>query len=602
MNNLISQKKKVSVRSAFFIQSLIKNCMMIIIPIMVIAPFTILRSLEDSTREVEQNTLQTLVQVDNIVDSLYSHLDNSIIFFSSNPQVTTKLKKAFNEKSLSLASIKNTENLSLYFQNLLYTDPYISNIYIYFDNDYNRIFIPPLGALQQISGEQKELLITSYEQASAKDFWIARQDSPDGRQHSLVMFQKLYQRGSSFVTGFIAFEFDMQKLEEHFYTLLQYNESIIYLLDSEGTIVYTNNNREITAGELNLLIDSSAAAESHQLFQTNIHDEPVMAAAFNSARENGFTYLTFSPRAQVYRNTNNLSRSYIILSLCSVVISFFLALYKTNKEYSYLNHILDIFSNPEEIKDSFRNISHSTRNPFEYIILNIIQMFLANDYLKVQDAKREYELKYLKNQALQYQINPHFLHNTLNAIYWMAVKMTSSENECSRMVSNLSSVMRYVFNDAEENITVSEEISYLRTYLDIISIRYEDRFTYYLKIDPVCEQNHIKKMLLQPLVENAVLHGVKETTDQCAVFIGIKKMRHSLLAYVLDTGKGMSPPKLKEVKEYLNTSNSIESNHVGMNNTNLRLKLSYGEQSALHIKSLENRYTLIYFFIPVQQD
>lgn len=594
MINLMNHKKKVSVKSTYFIQSLLKNCMMIIIPILIIAPFTIIRSLRENTKEVKNNTYQTLVQVENMVDTLYSHLDNSIIFFSSNPQVTTQLKKAFYEKSLSLASIKNTENLSLYFQNLAYTDPYISNIYIYFDNDYNRIFIPPHGALQQLTEEQNSLLLTAYENTSGKDFWVEVKDTGNGQ--SLLMFQTLYQRGSSFVNGFISLEFDMQKLEEYFYSLLQYDERIIYLLDSDGNTVYTNDTRQITEKELEILSPSTAASDNYQLFKTKIHGEPVMAAYLESERENGFTYITFSPMGHIYKDTSNLSTSYIVLTLFSIFLSFFIALYKTNKEYSYLNHILDIFSNPEKAKNSFKNSSQTTSNPFEAIMLNIIQMFIAQDYLKMQDAKKEYELRDLKNQALQYQINPHFLHNTLNSIYWTAVKMTSSENDCSKMVSNLSSVMRYVFSDPEENIEIHKEVSYLKTYLDIISIRYEGQFTYDLKVSPSCEKYPIKKMLLQPLVENAVQHGMKD--GYCSVYIGIKKLSKSVLAYVLDTGSGMSPEKLKEVREHLNSNESIDSNSVGLNNTNLRLKLSYGERSALRIKSVENKYTLIYFYIP----
>ena len=136
----------------------------------------------------------------------------------------------------------------------------------------------------------------------------------------------------------------------------------------------------------------------------------------------------------------------------------------------------------------------------------------------------------------------------------------------------------------------------MKTYLDIISIRYEGQFTYDLKVSPSCEKYPIKKMLLQPLVENAVQHGMKD--GYCSVYIGIKKLSKSILAYVLDTGSGMSPEKLKEVREHLNSNESIDSNSVGLNNTNLRLKLSYGERSALRIKSVENKYTLIYFYIP----
>jgi len=130
MNSLFSQKKKKSVKSVFFLQSLLKNCLMLIIPIMIIAPFTIWQSLRNNTKEVEDKTFQTLVQVDNTVDILYSHLDNSMIFFSSNPQVTTQLKIAFYEKSLSLDSIKNIQNLSLYFQTW-YTQIPILKIFIF---------------------------------------------------------------------------------------------------------------------------------------------------------------------------------------------------------------------------------------------------------------------------------------------------------------------------------------------------------------------------------------------------------------------------------------------------------------------------------------
>lgn len=602
MNNLLSRKKKVSARGVYFIQSLIKNCLMIFVPILIIAPFTILRSLHDNTKEVEENTFQTLVQVDNIVEGLYSHLDSSAIFFSSNPNVTTQLKKAFYEKSLSLASIKNTENLSLYFQNLIYTDPYINNIYIYFDNDYNRIFVPPHGALQQMTAQQKDTLVQAYENTAAKDFWVEVMDSSDGKKHHLLMFQKLYQRGSSSVTGFITMEYDMQKLEEHFHTFLPYNERTIYLLDSEKQIVYTNDSATITAKELETLTSFAATnSNEYQLFRTRIHELPVMAAALKSERNNGFTYLTFMPVNQIYKDTSNLSTSYIVLTLVSVFISLVLALYKTNKEYSYLNHILGIFSNPEAAKNSFDRTTYSASNPFEHIMLNIIQMFIANDYLKIQDAKREYELKYLKNQALQYQINPHFLHNTLNTIYWKAVKLTTSENDCSKMVSDLSSVMRYVFSSSEDNVPLKDEISYLKTYLDIVKIRYEGQFTYVLRVAPECENRHIKKMLLQPLVENAVNHGVKNSTNHCSIYVGIKLLQKSMLAYVLDTGNGISAEKLREIKQHLRFNDTIEANHVGMSNTNLRLRLSYGEKSSLRIKSRENRYTLIYFYIPIEE-
>jgi len=382
---------------------------------------------------------------------------------------------------------------------------------------------------------------------------------------------------------------------------MKYDERMIYLLGSDRKIIYTNDSQEISPKDLKKLTANPAKEENHQLFKTDIYGKPVMAAYLESERENGFTYITFASLSEIYKDTSHLSVSYITLTLLSVFISFVIAFYKTRKEYSYLYHILDIFSNPEEAKESFQELTKSANNPFEHIMLNIIQIFIANDYLKIRDSKREYELKELKNQALQYQINPHFLHNTLNTVYWEAVKITSSENACSNIVSKLSMMMRYVFSDPEEDVPIKEEISYLDTYLEIMSHRYNDQFTYYFRIDPLVEEEKIKKMLLQPLVENAMQHGIKDNTEFTFVYVGGKRLKKSILVYILDTGKGIESEKLVEMKKHLKTNETIESNHVGISNTNLRLKLSYGEQSALHIKSLHGRYTLVYFYIPVTE-
>ena len=135
-------KKKRSIRYKFFSKSLLTNSLLLLIPIMMIGPYSVIQSTRDNTTAIEKSTYQTLRQLEKTMDLLYSHIDNANIFFSSNPRVTIQLKKAFNEHSLSLDSIKNIENLSLYFQNLIYTDQYIENIYVYYENDNNRIYLP----------------------------------------------------------------------------------------------------------------------------------------------------------------------------------------------------------------------------------------------------------------------------------------------------------------------------------------------------------------------------------------------------------------------------------------------------------------------------
>lgn len=223
---------------------------------------------------------------------------------------------------------------------------------------------------------------------------------------------------------------------------------------------------------------------------------------------------------------------------------------------------------------------------------------MEDDYLKMQASEREYKMQILKMQVLQYQINPHFLHNTLNSIYWETIRMTSSENSCSVMVSDLSSVIRYSLSSPQEDVKIGEEIDYLKTYLEIMKIRYPDKFTAEFRIDPACVIYPIKKMIFQPLVENSIYHGIKEKSGGGTVCIGARFLKNSIMIYVWDNGTGIPPSKLESLQKQL-SSEEIPLDHVGLISTNLRLKFAYGKDSILHIKSIEGRFTIIYFRIPL---
>jgi two-component system sensor histidine kinase YesM len=244
-------------------------------------------------------------------------------------------------------------------------------------------------------------------------------------------------------------------------------------------------------------------------------------------------------------------------------------------------------------------MSSSASNPFEFIMLNVIRLFMKDDYLKMQASEREYKMQILKMQVLQYQINPHFLHNTLNSIYWEAIRMTSSENPCSVMVSNLSTIIRYSLSSPKENVKISEEINYLKKYMDIMKIRYSNKFVVQFRIDPACIIYPIKKMILQPLVENSIYHGIKEKSGQGIICIGACLLKKSILMYVWDNGKGISSSKLSSLQKQLLSDEEIPLDHVGLISTNLRLKFAYGKDSILHIKSIKDKFTIICFRLPL---
>lgn len=202
-------------------------------------------------------------------------------------------------------------------------------------------------------------------------------------------------------------------------------------------------------------------------------------------------------------------------------------------------------------------------------------------------------------QALQHQINPHFLHNTLNNIYWESVKLTGLENKCSQMISYLSAIMRYSLSGPQENVKIQDEINYLEKYLEIMKLRYADKFDADFQVDPGSSIYPVKKMILQPLVENAIYHGIKAKNGKGFIRVSVHRKKGRIYFTIYDSGNGIPPEKLSSIKKALEETNQTASQHIGLVNTNSRLVLSYGSESGLHVNSKWGQFTVIWFSIPI---
>lgn len=292
---------------------------------------------------------------------------------------------------------------------------------------------------------------------------------------------------------------------------------------------------------------------------------------------------------------------YIVMTLTAIFVACIIAFFKTRHDYKYLGKIIRVLSTPDAAVNEIQPSKKGNSSPFEYILMNVIRLFIEQDYLKVQDSEKAAKLQLSKMQALQHQINPHFLHNTLNNIYWESVKLTGSENKCSEMISHLSAIMRYSLSDPQENVRIQDEINYLKKYMEIMKLRYTDKFRVEFDVEPRCSIYPVKKMLLQPLAENSIYHGVKEKKGKGLIRISIHIKKERIYFTIYDTGNGMEAAKLNSVRQSLKEVNQTASQHIGLINTNSRLILSYGTESALHINSRSLEFTVIWFSIPVSE-
>ncbi|HEU5101143.1 MAG TPA: sensor histidine kinase, partial [Roseiflexaceae bacterium] len=221
------------------------------------------------------------------------------------------------------------------------------------------------------------------------------------------------------------------------------------------------------------------------------------------------------------------------------------------------------------------------------------------------DAKiEEHEnLKKAELRALQAQINPHFLYNTLDTIIWMAE--ARRVDQVVELVRVLSRFFRITLSKGKDWITVREEIEHVESYLAIQKMRYRDILDYQIDVPDDLRDGQMLKLTLQPLVENALYHGIKNKRKGGAIVVRSRQLDGNLLEIqVEDNGIGMTQEQLAQIRALLDAESGgavVAESGYGINNVNQRIKLYFGQEYGLAIESEYLRGTRVSLVIPLQR-
>ena len=219
-----------------------------------------------------------------------------------------------------------------------------------------------------------------------------------------------------------------------------------------------------------------------------------------------------------------------------------------------------------------------------------------NDQMEL-NRQEQIRLRSMELALIQAQINPHFLYNTLDAIVWLIE--TGKNEQAIEMVSSLSTYFRSFLSNGKDIIPLGEEIQHVRSYLEIQQVRYKDILAYDFLTDPSLDRCLIPKMTLQPLVENAIYHGIKPKRGISRITISSSRDGGQVILKVADSGIGMNPEALQQLRASLEQD---EGSGFGMKASYKRLRLMFGSDLSFDIESTENRGTEITIRIPYQTE
>lgn len=281
-----------------------------------------------------------------------------------------------------------------------------------------------------------------------------------------------------------------------------------------------------------------------------------------------------------------------VILVVSVAISILVSKSVT-KPITQLAYKVDEFDISKPIKGNKKKLIktndeiYKLEESYDAMISRIYNLMDKN--IKDMEEKRVLEL-----DSLQQQINPHFLYNTLDAIAWMA--KIKKEPEIEKLVMSLAKFFRISLHRGDKIITIGEEVELTQHYLEIEEIRFPQRFKIEYDVDEDVKEYKTLKLILQPIVENAIKYGMSENSG--TIYIGIKKVDNSIIIVVKDDGQGFEVPSSILHKPL--ASGKETKSGFGLFNVNERIRLEYGEEYGLKISSSPHQGTKVTINIPAK--
>lgn len=361
----------------------------------------------------------------------------------------------------------------------------------------------------------------------------------------------------------------------------------LLILNENGSLLYSSENQPANMTPFSYSIASLMYLGSKRVSINHID----MYINVNTLMHTRWLIATVSNVNEINAAMNRLAGILVIIFLISIAVSAMVAGIISMQVSSPINQLkkamLKIeagdFSLPVDISGQKEIVvlSHS----FNSMVLKV-QDLMAR-LIDQQREKRKMEL-----QALQNQINPHFLYNTLDSIVWLAEHQRNAD--VITTVVSLARFFRISISKGEIFIPVEDELSHIENYLTIQAIRYVNKFSYSMNIDPEIKHIKVMKLILQPLVENAIYHGVGDEKGFIDITGTVDK--NFLVFKVTNSGYGISENKIIEMYNTMRGGQDRPS--IGIRNVYQRLKLYYGERAEVTIQSEMDVSTTITLFIP----
>ncbi len=539
-----------------------------------------------------QNQVRTMSS--NNLSSASSHMDN---IMNEAVQIAAKLSldediMGFLLTDTSDSSVSHEETLQAKKKLEQYASvfSYIDSIYVYSSKSSYIVTDTEGGPISTFADT------TWYDNFTERIYEPARMISrmKYGKYPYLVTYLLPVRLTQTQFLGGIIVNIDVNKMSEY----SGEGDEVFLAYDGRGDILFSSDEQYLMQKWSRLPFTEQYDENGPETQNVKVDGES-MILSVRKSEEFGWRYAALSPisKYQSYRQdmvnfAGKLIGLVVILSLLGAVIT---SIYS----YNPVRNIVSLAKNPSaydpDTAGAFR------KDETNEIMENIIRNFYSNNELR-KDLKEYLDItNKAQIAALQAQISPHFLYNTLENIRWQAIALGNGDNDVSTMILKLSELLRISLDTGHEIVTISDEVRNAKIYVDIIQQRYKDRLTVLWEIDPEVKHSQIVKVSMQPLIENAVSHGIKPKRGKGQVTVRAWREENQVYVMIEDDGIGMTQEECENLNANLDDIYALRENHIGVRNVNQRLKLLLGETSGLRVESQEGSGTQVIMHFPFRE-
>lgn len=568
-----NRKSLNRLRYAFFARSLFTYFALMVLPIILVSMLSIYTVRERIYSQIKDTTETVFSLSSKAIEPIISDTRRISIFINSHSDLLLALVSLFSGNDMGQEIDDNgyfgfIDEILAYSPNIQYvviSKPSSEKTVI------NSSILDTSQSLISNSSAVKTLESSSISITGGK----IRLSSFDSKEIDSISFSIPLKYGMV-LSVFVKQSYIRQLLDD----VMQYQGEIVLIRDQNGKII-SSNNQAYDESYIESLDKCEYIIQSHRFF---------------TGEE---ALVSMIPKSVTMGASDAIIRFTFIASAIAGGLSLIISLVLSRRLYIRIDRILTLFEKNNELDEELIKKSRFHFDTYNYILEGVAKSYVRETSLREKIVEGELDLANAKLMALQYQLNPHFIFNTLQSID-LVVKDSSKQVLASRMIGNFSRILRYSLQDPSRLVDIEEEIAITRDYISLQSVRFQDRVMVIWdydeeEIESIC----CIRMLLQPMIENIYQHGLKEGSPTM-VRISIEKTEERLSIAVCDNGPGADEATLKSLIASINQKTPPE-HHIGLYNVNQRLCILFGQESALRFSSTEGLGFEISLSIPLSR-